>query len=151
MKLTQEDAKDLGAAIRGRRDALGMSRATLSNLIGRDPATIQGYEAGGKKVKGIWLVISPSSTMLASLADALNTSAEALCASAGIEPDAEEFAAAAFAQSAEGVRTVNESLGISGLIGVTIHGEQADVAALLSLALERGLMDRLSFKPVHAA
>ncbi len=151
MRLTEKDAKSLGAAIRARREGRGLSRANLSGMIGRDPATIQGYEQGGKRVRGVWVVASPSDENLTRIAEALATTPEELFISAGLEPDAEALAAAAFQTNAVQVRATNARLGTGGLVGVTIRGEQADVNALLGLALERGLMDRLSFEAVHAA
>lgn len=145
MRLASDDAKALGAALRARREEIGMSRSALSRLIGRDPATIQAYEAGGKKTYGAWIVASPSDTMLTCIAEALRTTREALCEASGLSEATETDGADAMAAAATDVRAVN-----AALAGVTIRGAAEDVAALLALALERGLMSRLHFSPVHA-
>lgn len=145
MRLAENDAKKLGAAIRQRRESINMSRAALGRLVGRDPASIQTYEQGGKKAYGNWIVGSPSDAVLEAIADELGTSPEELFVAAGlVAPAAEEAGAEALAHNANGVRAVNARLS-----GVTITGKADDVAALLALALERGLMGRLKFQPVH--
>lgn len=145
MRLTEADAKELGSTLRKHRESAGMSRAALGRLIERDPATIQAYEQGGKKVYGTWIVATPNDHILEQIANALSTSREALCLEAGLTEASDPAAAEAMAMAASHVRAVNAEMR-----GVTVRGKAEDVAALLSLALERGLLGKLEFTPIHA-
>lgn len=139
MKLSAADAKTLGVALRQAREDAGMSRGTLGAQIGRDPSIIQAYEAGGRKAYGQWIVAAPSEKILAAIASSLGVTVPGLLAAAGLGDDAEAAGAAAMAESAVTVR--NE------MSGVTVMGASEDVSALLGLALERGLLGRLTFEP----
>lgn len=145
MRLEQDDAKALGSVLRRRRESANMSRAALGRIIARDPASIQAYEQGGKKVYGTWIVATPPDNVLESIAAALGTTRDAICTEAGLGDDADALAEAAMAASAAAVRAINANVS-----GVTITGRAEDVSALLGLALERGLLGRLTFTPVHA-
>lgn len=144
MRLTDADAKALGSAIRQHRESIGMSRPALGRLISRDPATLQSWEQGGKKVYGTWIVSTPTDAMFEKLAAALGTTTDALLVAAGLSEENEVAGAAAMEAAASDVRAVNAAIS-----GVTISGKAEDVSALLGLALERGLLGRLKFSPVH--
>lgn len=145
MRLNEADAEALGRAIRQHRESIGMSRPALGRLISRDPATLQSWEQGGKKVYGTWIVSTPTDMMFEKLAAALGTTADGLLVAAGLSEESEVAGAAAVADAAAEVRAVNAAIS-----GVTITGKAEDVSALLGLALERGLLGRLKFSPVHA-
>lgn len=141
MRLTEGDSKALGAVIRRHREALKMSRSALGRIIERDPASIQAYEQGGKKVYGTWIVVSPTDPVLDALAGAFGTTAQTLLADAGLAEDAETAGAEAMDANAAAVRSANAGA------GVVVSGAPEDISALLGLALERGLLGRLTFTP----
>lgn len=74
-KLTVAEAARLGAAMRRRRDALGISREELGRLIDLSTSRIQQYERGWHRQYGHEIVSSPPVPMLRRIAEALDTSA----------------------------------------------------------------------------
>lgn len=89
-QLSVDEAAMLGAVLRQRRDALGLSRDKLAQLVKLSPSRIQQYERGWNRQYGNKILSVPPAAMLEKLGAALNTTAFDLLADAGL-PEAIEL------------------------------------------------------------